>query len=253
MADAVRIISLQRGYDPREFALVSFGGAGPLHGAALAKELGIPTVLVPPRPGTWSALGCLMVDIRHDLSEMFLRSADDADDAELDAAFSRLEEEGRRLLESEGVPEEGRRLERSIAMRYLGQWRSLEVPVDADQVDLGAAVERFHAEHEREFSYRREDAPVELYRLQVAAVGATEDIQLPPTSPIGTRSSPSPPSAGPSSSTTPPTRTTRRSTRARTSRPASASRGRPSSTSSTRRRSSRPASAPRSTSSSTSA
>ena len=79
MADAVRIISLQRGYDPREFALVVFGGAGPLHGAALAKELGVPTVLVPPRPGTWSALGCLMVDIRHDLSEMFLRPAADAD------------------------------------------------------------------------------------------------------------------------------------------------------------------------------
>ena len=96
MADAVRIISLQRGYDPREFALVVFGGAGPLHGAALAKELGVPTVLVPPRPGTWSALGCLMVDIRHDLSEMFLRPAADADAAELDEAFERLEAEGPR-------------------------------------------------------------------------------------------------------------------------------------------------------------
>ena len=60
MADAVRLISIRKGYDPREFALVVFGGAGPLHGAALAKELGVPTVLVPPRPGTWSALGCLM-------------------------------------------------------------------------------------------------------------------------------------------------------------------------------------------------
>ena len=96
MADAVRIISLQRGYDPREFALVVFGGAGPLHGAALAKELGVPTVLVPPRPGTWSALGCLMVDIRHDLSEMFLRPAADADADELDEAFERLEDEGPR-------------------------------------------------------------------------------------------------------------------------------------------------------------
>jgi N-methylhydantoinase A len=178
MADAVRIISLQRGYDPREFALVVFGGAGPLHGAALAKELGVPTVLVPPRPGTWSALGCLMVDIRHDLSEMFLRPAADADDAELDEAFARLEEQGRRLLASEGVPDEGVRLERSIAMRYLGQWRSLQVGVDGD-VDLAAAMERFHAEHEREFSYRRDDAPIELYRLQLVATGATEEIRLP--------------------------------------------------------------------------
>src|SRR4051812_34343067 len=176
MADAVRIISLQRGYDPREFALVVFGGAGPLHGAALAKELGVPTVLVPPRPGTWSALGCLMVDIRHDLSEMFLRPAADADAHELDAAFKRLEDKGRELLASEGVAEEGVTLERSIAMRYLGQWRSLEVAFDGD---LGAAVERFHTEHEREFSYRRDDAPVELYRLQLVATGATEEVRLP--------------------------------------------------------------------------
>jgi N-methylhydantoinase A len=176
MADAVRIISLQRGYDPREFALVVFGGAGPLHGAALAKELGVPTVLVPPRPGTWSALGCLMVDIRHDLSEMFLRPAGDADTSELDEAFERLETKGRELLASEGVDEGGVTLERSIAMRYLGQWRSLQVAFDGD---LEAAVERFHDEHEREFSYRRDDAPVELYRLQLVATGKTAEIELP--------------------------------------------------------------------------
>jgi N-methylhydantoinase A len=182
MADAVRIISLQRGYDPREFALVVFGGAGPLHGAALASELGVPTVLVPPRPGTWSALGCLMVDIRHDLSEMFLRPASDADATELDDAFGRLEAKGRELLASEGVEEEGITLERSIAMRYLGQWRSLEVAFEGD---LDAAVERFHTEHEREFSYRRDDAPVELYRLQLVATGATEEVKLPKHDPGG--------------------------------------------------------------------
>ena len=176
MADAVRIISLQRGYDPREFALVVFGGAGPLHGAALAKELGVPTVLVPPRPGTWSALGCLMVDIRHDLSDMFLRPAADADASELGEAFERLESEGRELLKSEGVSDDDVSLDRSIAMRYLGQWRSLEVSYDGD---LDASVERFHTEHEREFSYRRDDAPVELYRLQVVATGKTADIELP--------------------------------------------------------------------------
>jgi N-methylhydantoinase A len=182
MADAVRIISLQRGYDPREFALVVFGGAGPLHGAALAKELGVPTVLVPPRPGTWSALGCLMVDIRHDLSEMFLRPAADADAQELQSAFERLEDEGRKLLKDEGVAEEDVTLERSIAMRYLGQWRSLEVGYEGD---LDASVERFHTEHEREFSYRRDDAPVELYRLQVVATGKTADIELPKQDPGG--------------------------------------------------------------------
>ncbi|MBB4664885.1 hydantoinase/oxoprolinase family protein [Conexibacter arvalis] len=178
MADAVRLISLQRGYDPREFALVVFGGAGALHGAALARELSVPTVVVPPRPGAWSALGCLMVDIRHDLSEMFLTPADAADPDALEEAFGRLETEGRRLLRDEGVGDERIALERSIAMRYLGQWRSMDVPVESGG-DLAAAVERFHAEHEREFSYRRDDAPVELYRLQLTAIGRTEEVRLP--------------------------------------------------------------------------
>ncbi len=182
MADAVRIISLQRGYDPRDFALVVFGGAGALHGAALARELGVPSVLVPPSPGAWSALGCLMVDIRHDLAEMFLRPADAADDEELEAAFGRLEARGRDLLEAEGVETEEVRLERSIAMRYLGQWRSMEVAVEAGQ-DLETAVARFHDEHEREFSYRRDDAPVELYRLQLSAVGVTPELKLPEAEP----------------------------------------------------------------------
>src|ERR1700754_5352506 len=117
-----------------------------------------------------------MVDIRHDLSVIFLRPAADADGKELDEAFDRLEERGRELLASEGVAEDGISLDRSIAMRYLGQWRSLEVAFDGD---LDEAVERFHNEHEREVSYRRDDAPVELYRLQLVATGATEDVRLP--------------------------------------------------------------------------
>jgi N-methylhydantoinase A len=179
MADAVRLISLQRGYDPREFVLVVFGGAGSLHGVELARELSIPTVVVPPRPGAWSALGCLMVDIRHDLSTMFLTRADAADPEALEAAFAELEREGRRLLAAEGVTDDRVVLERSIAMRYLGQWRSMQVTVEAPVADLSAATEAFHREHEREFSYRRDDAPVELYRLQLRAIGRTDDVRMP--------------------------------------------------------------------------
>ena len=129
MADAVRLISIRRGYDPRDFALVAFGGAGPLHGAALAQELSIPTVIVPPNPGITSALGCLLVDIRHDLSTMFLRRADAADPAEIEAEFSKLEDEARERLGTRACPTSRVSLQRSIAMRYLGQWRSLSVPV----------------------------------------------------------------------------------------------------------------------------
>ncbi len=131
MADAVRLISIRRGYDPRDFALVVFGGAGPLHGAALARELAIPTVLVPPNPGITSALGCLLVDIRHDLADDVPRRATDtADPGALEAEFQKLEAEARERLAHEGVAEAQMSLQRKIEMRYLGQWRSLAVPVD---------------------------------------------------------------------------------------------------------------------------
>ena len=191
MANAVRLISLQRGYDPREFALVAFGGAGPLHGAAIAADLGIPTVLVPPRPGAWSALGCLMVDIRHDLSEMFLAAADAADPDDVEAAFARMEDQGSALLKAEGVTPEQIRLERSIAMRYLGQWRSMEVAVTKGS-SLDEAVAQFHREHEREYSYRRDDAPVELYRLQLTATGPAAELQLPESDLDGEAAMPEP-------------------------------------------------------------
>ena len=178
MADAVRLTSIRRGYDPREFALVVFGGAGALHGASLAKELSIPTVIVPPNPGITSALGCLLVDVRHDLSEMYLRRIDEAVGTEIDAEFAKLETEGRERLAAEGVPEERMTFQRTIAMRYLGQWRSLAVDVDPGAVSLDAVVARFHAEHEREFAYRREGAAIEIYQLALQAVGVTPKPEL---------------------------------------------------------------------------
>ena len=179
MADAVRLISIRKGYDPREFALVVFGGAGPLHGAALARELMIPTVIVPPNPGVTSALGCLLVDVRHDLSEMYSGKADEVDAAEVEEAFARLEQEAREMLDAEGIPEDRVRLTREIDMRYVGQWRALPIEVDAPLESLDPVVEAFHSEHEREHSYRREDSPVEVYQLNVRAVGETEKAELP--------------------------------------------------------------------------
>jgi N-methylhydantoinase A len=177
MADAVRLISIRRGYDPREFALVVFGGAGPLHGVALAKELAIPTVLVPPNPGITSALGCLLVDVRHDLSNMFVSRSDLTDSTALEAEFARLEEEARERLRMEGVPDEQANLQRFLDMRYVGQWRSLTVAVGSP-VAIDDAVAEFHSEHEREHNYRRDGAPVEIYRVNVRAVGVTPKAEL---------------------------------------------------------------------------
>jgi N-methylhydantoinase A len=173
MADAVRLISIRRGYDPRDFALVVFGGAGGLHGAALAEELSIPTVIVPPNPGITSALGCLLVDIRHDFQTMHLADAASADVDVVEQEFQRLEAEARERLDHEGVEAESVSLERLIDMRYAGQWRSLGVSVERP-LDLEAAMARFHTEHKREYNYRRDDAPVEIYQLNVRAIGVTK-------------------------------------------------------------------------------
>lgn len=178
MADAVRLISISRGYDPRDFALVAFGGAGALHGAALARELSIPVVIVPPSPGVASALGCLLVDIQHDLSESYIRPATEAEPATIDAEFAKLEREAWTRLRHEGVADQDVVMERTIDMMYQGQWRSLAVPVGSPVGSIGALVSAFHAQHEREYNFRRDDAPVDLYRLNLRAIGVVPKAAL---------------------------------------------------------------------------
>lgn len=171
MADAVRLISIGRGHDPRDFALVAFGGAGPLHGATLARELAIPTVIVPPNPGVTSALGCLLVDVQHDLSASYIRPAADADPATIESGFALLEREAWQRMRDERVAGENVVMERSIDMMYRGQWRSLAVPVGRPAEPTAELIAAFHARHDREYNFRRDDAPVDFYRLNLRAVG----------------------------------------------------------------------------------
>jgi len=173
MADAVRLVSIRRGHDPRDFALVAFGGAGPLHGADVARELNIPTVIIPPNPGVASALGCLLVDIRHDLSSMFTAVASEADTESLEGLYVSLETEAMVRLRQEHVADENALLQRLISMRYLGQWRSLSVAIGTGSNALAEAVETFHEQHEREFAFSQKDQPVEIYQLHLTAIGKT--------------------------------------------------------------------------------
>jgi N-methylhydantoinase A len=173
MADAVRLVSIRRGHDPRDFALVAFGGAGALHGADVARELNIPTVIIPPNPGVASALGCLLVDIRHDLSSMFTSVASEADAESLEALYASLEMEAMARLRQERVADENAVLQRLISMRYLGQWRSLSVSIGSGPNALVEAVETFHEQHEREFAFSQKDQPVEIYQLHLTAIGKT--------------------------------------------------------------------------------
>ncbi|RDL48643.1 Acetophenone carboxylase gamma subunit [Ensifer sp. M14] len=185
MSDAVRLISISRGYDPRDFALVAFGGAGALHGAAIARELSIPAVIVPPNPGVTSALGCLLVDMQHDFSESYLKPANDADATAIEEAFVRLEQEALERLAHEGVAAKDVVLQRSIDMMYLGQWRSLAVAAPSPVTDIARLVEAFHREHQREYNFRRDETPVSLFRINLKAVGMVPKASLAKHEPTG--------------------------------------------------------------------
>lgn len=186
MSDALRLISVERGYDPRDFALVSFGGAGALHSAYLAKEMDIPNVIVPKHPGVGGALGCLLVDVRHDLSQTFVKKVKEATVEELEEKFHEMEKEAIALLEKEGVAPEDMHLIRHIEMRYFGQWRSLDVIVGNPIVSLDDAVKKFHAEHERAYAFSDEEVEVEIYGLGIEAIGTVPKPEFKKESSTGT-------------------------------------------------------------------
>ena len=185
MSDAVRLISISRGYDPRDFALVAFGGAGALHGAAIAKDLSIPAVIVPPNPGVTSALGCLLVDVQHDFSESYFAAADDADPAVIEAEFGKLETLALERLAHEGVASADIVLQRSIDMMYQGQWRSLGVAAPSPIGAMRDLTEAFHRSHEREYNFRRDEAPIGLFRLNLKAIGMVPKAELAAHAPTG--------------------------------------------------------------------
>ena len=176
MIGAMRLVSVQRGYDPRDFVLVAFGGAGPLHANALARELGIPTVLVPPSPGIASAVGMLVTDIRHEFVATRRLRLDSLTPAALDALFAEFAAEGDARLTRDGVSPADRRTLRSADLRYHGQ--SFELPVTVPSgpltpADINRLRAEFHASHERAYGYAAPDDPVEQVNVRLVAVGVT--------------------------------------------------------------------------------
>lgn len=185
MSDAVSLISVRRGYDPRDFALVAFGGAGPLHGAHLAKDMDIPTVIIPPHPGVAAAMGCLLVDVRHDISRTYVKKVEDASIEELENEFITMKKEAEELLEEEGIGENTSTFMRYVDLRYKGQWRSLAVPASDKLESLDEMLEAFHHEHEREFSFSDRNQSVEIYGLRVTAIGTVPKPEFPKYGPSG--------------------------------------------------------------------
>jgi N-methylhydantoinase A len=171
MARCIRVVSVERGHDPRRLTLVPFGGAGPMHGSPLARELGIPRLLVPPTPGILCALGMLIADLRHDLVQTRLAAHHDLSPEDAQAILAPMVEEARRLLDADRVPAARQKIERRVDMRYIGQSYELPIPLAptlpspaseggsgrrlgrSDAAAWAALVPAFHAEHLRRFGH----------------------------------------------------------------------------------------------------
>ncbi|MBW4718839.1 hydantoinase/oxoprolinase family protein [Saccharothrix obliqua] len=176
MAQAIRTITVSRGIEPREFTLVAFGGAGPMHAVFLARELGIGEVVVPRFPGAFSAWGMLQTEIRKDFVEPYFHVDEDLDRADTARRLAAMADEGLRALADEGVPESGRRVEHAVDVRYVAQEYTLTVPVhDADEPTREDFVEivakRFAQLHEARYGHANPGAPIEFVTLRTTAFG----------------------------------------------------------------------------------
>jgi N-methylhydantoinase A len=174
MATAIRSRTIQKGHDPREFSLVAFGGAGPLHAAEVARSLGIPEVIVPVYPGLTSALGLLSSDLKYDLIRNEFMLDGDADLGKLAADFADLDAEARAQLERDGVPAGEVDLIHAADCRYVGQGYELRVRMAAGAVDEAAIAglwRDFHRLHEDEYGRSFPANPIELVNIRVVAVG----------------------------------------------------------------------------------
>ena len=206
MVGAIRVVSVERGHDPREFALLPFGGAGPLHGGSLARLLGIPLIVVPPTPGVLSAHGLLVCDLKAEFARTSLQKANGFDVGAVARLFAELEGEALSWLDAEGVPTAARRITWAASMRYQHQGFELNVPWpipspirgpipgpipgpsrQVTEASVGAAVAAFHRLHERLYTFAQEDMPVEIVTFRVDARGALPAPtarELPPAGPL---------------------------------------------------------------------
>ena len=174
MARAIRVISVQRGYDPRDYTLVAFGGAGPLHAARLARELDIPRVLVPRNPGILCAMGLLLTDLRADFASTKLLTLSAAALPDLQAAFDALSVRAEAWFEAEQIGADARRITRTVDMRYAGQNYELPIPLPDGPIGpstLDALAAGFDAAHRRMYGFVAEGETVQLVTVRVEAAG----------------------------------------------------------------------------------
>ncbi|MDD9980437.1 MAG: hydantoinase/oxoprolinase family protein, partial [Gammaproteobacteria bacterium] len=181
MAEALRIVSVERGHDAREFSLVAFGGAGPVHAAALAEELDIPEVIVPPIPGGFSALGLVATDLRRDWSHTFYSPIESVDLEALNRRLTELERSAEAMLRHAGIPEPDRIVERAADCRYTKQAYELTVPLAGGTVtreSLDALAREFHAQHLRTYGHENPKESVQMVNVRVTATGRMPRVEF---------------------------------------------------------------------------
>ena len=178
ISEAIRTITIENGSDPRDYSLVAFGGGGPLHAAAVAKELGITQIIIPKYPGLFSARGIGTADFNHDYIRSIIRPFSETSCKRILDVFSELEESAHRALDIEKIDPINRRLVRPFDLRYVGQTTEINVPVILNEDGKGfekyEIVDKFHKIHLDKYSYNVEEEPVELVNIRLRAIGLIE-------------------------------------------------------------------------------
>ncbi|MBL8131702.1 MAG: hydantoinase/oxoprolinase family protein [Anaerolineae bacterium] len=182
MAGAVRVISIERGYHPRDFALCAFGGGGAFVAANVARELGIPRAIIPPGPGNFSAFGMLMVDVVHDYSQTSITSLANLDVAQVNAVYAKLAAQGGEALAADGFDPERRTYVPTAELRYRGQEHTVNVPMPGITLTpdhVGGIIESFNTLHQQKYGHSMHEDPIEIVTLRLRAVGLLPRPSLP--------------------------------------------------------------------------
>jgi N-methylhydantoinase A len=188
MAGAVRLVSIEKGHNPRDFVLFAFGGGGPLHAVAMARELGIPSVLVPRFPGITSALGCVLADVRHDFVHTFNRPLLEVDSGQVDDALRGQVETGQRRVAEDGVNVVAVETIHEAELLYYGQTHVLRVPLPAGPFSPPAVLERFADRYRARFAIDLPEMRAMLVNVRTAVIGRREPVDLRLFAPSSARS-----------------------------------------------------------------
>jgi N-methylhydantoinase A len=181
MAEALRIVSVERGHDAREFSLVAFGGAGPMHAAELANELGVREIIIPPIPGGFSALGLVATDLKRDYVKTFYAPLVDIDPTKVDAVYRGMEESAHEMLRASDIPESRWVFERAADLRYLRQAYELTVPAPSGAITsetLDVLADGFHEKHRQTYGHENRAEGVQMVNLRLTAIGRLEGLDL---------------------------------------------------------------------------